>query len=453
MVPGIVPVAQPLMERELGRSADWCKWDEPKGKSVTVDPPAPVAAQILSMAGHWPFEPLHGIVQCPTLRSDGSLLYKEGYDVNTGLVLVNNVTIPPISTNPSKAEAAAALELLLALVRGFPFVDAESTAVALSMMITPVVRGGMTVAPMHLVSAPLPGTGKSYLLDCASMIAAGEVCAVEAMAPKYEETEKRLVGSALSGFPIIAVDNVREIVAGDFFCQVTERPLMSLRALGSSDKHRIPNTFTVFANGNNATVAGDMVRRTIRSEMDANTESPEQREFEFDPLAEIQQDRGKYIKAALTIPLAYIAAGGPRQKTPLASFTGWSRIVRDPLLWLGCADPVSSQVKLRITDPVRENRGQVFKVWRNEFHTNQPCTVPEIAEAADARHTYDQSFVRPAFHAALLAVAASRANPAQVDPRRLGIWLKKNENTIADQCKLVVDRSDERRPRWQLIKP
>jgi len=96
------------------------------------------------------------------------------------------------------------------------------------------------------------------------MIATGERCAVKAMAATYEETEKRLVGSALAGSPIIAVDNCRQPIEGDFFCQVIERPLLELRALGKSDIHRIPNTFTLFANGNNASVPEDMVRRTIR---------------------------------------------------------------------------------------------------------------------------------------------------------------------------------------------
>jgi putative DNA primase/helicase len=174
------------------------------------------------------------------------------------------------------------------------------------------------------------------------MMATGERCAVDSMGAKYEETEKRLIGSALNGFPIIALDNVREGLEGDFFCQITERPLMNLRALGKSDKHRIVNTFTMFCNGNNASVAEDMVRRTVRCAFDANMEAPETREFKGDPLGAIQKARGKYIAAALTIPLAYMAAGRPGAKPPLSSFEDWSRVVRDPLVWLGCGDAVAT---------------------------------------------------------------------------------------------------------------
>ncbi len=48
---------------------------------------------------------------------------------------------------------------------------------------------------------------------------------------------------------------------------------------------RAANTFTVLANGNNAVVATDMVRRTIECRLDANMESPETRVFRDDPLA------------------------------------------------------------------------------------------------------------------------------------------------------------------------
>jgi putative DNA primase/helicase len=444
-VPGIVEVEPPIMGRELGRSAYWYKWDGRKKDYVRIDPPAPVAEQILSMAGEWPFEPLQGIIQCPTLRRDGTLLDKEGYDEKTGLVLIGSVAMPPISPAPSHEDAESALDLLTGLLSEFPFADEVSKAVALSMFITPVIRGAMTVAPMHLVTKPLPGTGASYLLDCAAMIATGEVCAVEAMAPKYEETEKRLVGAALSGFPIIAVDNVRESVAGDFFCQVVERPLMSLRALGSSGKHRIPNTFTVFANGNNATVAEDLVRRNLRCGMDANMEHPEEREFSFDPLAAIRNKRGEYIAAALTIPLAYIAAGRPNRQPPLLSFGGWSRMVREPLIWLGCADPVASQAKLRLADPQKELVAEIFDAWRSALGTGvgHYYHIGEVVDAA-AQH--------PELRSAILRVAAERRKDAgpEISTRAFGKWLNRHEGHIAAGVKLSVIRTDARRPKWYI---
>jgi hypothetical protein len=107
----------------------------------------------------------------------------------------------------------------------------------------------------------------------------------------------------------------------------------------------------------------------------------------------------------------------------------------------------------RGADPVRQDRVTVFAAWRDELGFDQQHTPADLVELADRRYDHDQSFVRPAFHAALLTVAAQRANTSQIDSIRLGIWLKKHENTIADGGKLVADRSDARRPRWKLTRP
>jgi putative DNA primase/helicase len=440
IVPGIVPVEPAMMERELGRSAPWQRFDMKQKKHVVIDPPHSVAMQILSMAGHWPFPPLSGIIQCPTLRRDGSLFDTAGYDAATGLVLIDGISLPTIRT--TRDDAVTALGLLRRLLVEFPFVDQESQAVALSMIITPVVRGAMDVVPMHLVTKPTPGTGASYLADCASMIATGERCPVKAAAPNYEETEKRLVGSALSGRPIIALDNCREFVAGEFFCQIVERPLLELRALGKSDMHRIPNTFTMFANGNNAQVAADLVRRTVRCGLDANLEYPGTREFKGSPLAAIRQNRAQYIAAALTIPLAYMAAGHPNPIPPLHSFEGWSGFVRDPLIWLGCGDPVATQKKLQATDPEKSELVGLFEAWKSELGVGpeRRAHSSELIEAAQTRSNLKTE---------LLKIAPQRFG-ADIDPTALGKRLSKYEGNIAAKCKLIADRTNAARPKWYL---
>ena len=230
-------------------------------------------------------------------------------------------------------------------------------------MLTPVLRGAMPTAPMHLANAPQPGTGKSYLADLASCIATGERCAVVAFSPKPEETEKRLNGSALGGHPILALDNASGTIEGDLLCQLPRRPMLQLRPLGTSKMVRAANTFSVLANGNNAEVAADMVRRTIECRLDANMETPEARVFTGNPLATITRNRGGYIAAALTIARAYICAGKPGRLPPLAIYEAWSDIVRSALVWLGRADPVASMASLRSTDPVRAARMALFQAW------------------------------------------------------------------------------------------
>jgi len=43
--------------------------------------------------------------------------------------------------------------------------------------------------------------------------------------------------------------------------------------------------------------------------------------------------------AAMTVLRAWHIAGKPRQSHPLGTFTEWPRRIREPLIWLGRADP------------------------------------------------------------------------------------------------------------------
>ena len=164
-----------------------------------------------------------------------------------------------------------------------------------------------------------------------------------------------------------------------FLCQVTERPLLQVRPLGKSSKIRVPNTFAVFANGNNAAVVDDLVRRTLCCRLDANCENPELRTFRGDPLAAVRRGRGSYMAACLTIARAYIVGGRPGRLPPLASYEAWSDLVRSALVWLGFADPVATIAAARAADPVRHDPARIFAAWRDDLGIDRDLTAAEIA--------------------------------------------------------------------------
>lgn len=450
-IPVIIPVTLPMLARAMGQVISW-QQEVAVGKNVVtryLDPPKAVVEQVADMAGLWPFPPLSGVISTPTMRPDGTILDREGYDQATGLVLIGPPRMPPIPASPTREDAARALEALQSLLAEFPFVDDASRSVALSQILTTVLRGALLPAvPMHAATAPQPGTGKSYLADISSVISTGERCAVIAMSPDVNETEKRLIAAALSGQQIIAIDNVSEIMAGDFLNQVTERPLLKIRPLGTSTDIRIPNTFTLFANGNNLSAPADMVRRTLICRLDANVENPEAREFMGNPVADVMADRGYYVAAALTIGRAYVCAGYPEQLPPLASYERWSNLVRSALVWLGAADPCESMDLARSEDPVRAARGALFDAWEKELGMNPGgLTVLQMIQEADAMD--ERGFLHPGWREACIEVAGDRSG-GSISNKRLGKWLSSNNNNIVEGLKMTVNRSDARRPRWIL---
>lgn len=452
--PGITPVTLPMLGRAMGQSISW-QQELAIGKRVVIrhlDPPKDVVEQVAAMSGMWPFPPLSGVIGTPTMRPDGTILDTVGYDEATGLVLMSPPKMPRIPDRPTRLDAQRSLDLLQSLLAEFPFVDEASRSVALSMILTLVLRGAVSPAvPMHAATAPEPGTGKSYLGDTSSVIATGERCAVIAMSHDPNETEKRLIAAALSGQTIISIDNVSDMMSGDFLNQVTERPLLKIRPLGTSTDIRIPNTFTVFANGNNLSAPADMVRRTLVCRLDANVENPESRVFHGNPVADVLADRGAYIAAALTIGRAYVCAGSPDQLPKLASFERWSDLVRSSLVWLGCADPCGSMDMARAEDPIRAARAALFGAWQKELGLNPAgFTVQVLAQSAEA--LAEGGFVNPSFRDACLEVAGDRAGTT-VSVRRLAKWLSSNNNNIVGGVKLIANRSDAARPRWILSKP
>jgi putative DNA primase/helicase len=447
----LVPICRAYMLDLLCQSARWMRYDARKRRSVRINPPNDIAQIILHRCGEWRFNPVDGIITTPTLRPDGTLLTSPGYDPATRLILIEPPPMSDIPENPTREEALEALRLLDSLLEEFPFADEASRSVALSCLITPVVRGAFSVTPMHAARAPTAGSGKSYLFDIASTIAIGQPCPVMAAGRNEEETEKRLGAALLAGQQIINIDNLNGDLGGDALCQIIERPVVEIRILGKSERERISARCTVFATGNNLRLVGDMTRRVLLCTLDAKHERPELRPFKRDPVAEVLADRGRYVAAVLTIARAYIAAGRPRVAAPLNSFEGWSGTVRSPLIWLGRADPVETMESARGDDPALQAMEAVFAALKETMGFENRMSVAQIIQIADKTAPGANGFqsTHPGLKEALATVAGQRGT---IDPRELGKWLGRHKGRIARGVRLE-GRSDEHghAARWWLI--
>jgi hypothetical protein len=442
MVARFTTVTQDMLRDFLARTARWERWNERRKAYTPTNPPREVAAVILSRAAEWQFRRAVGVITTPTLRPDGTILDQPGYDPATRLILIEPPRMPPIPEKPTKEAAAEALELLNGLLDELPFSDEASRSVALSELVTPVVRGALPVAPMHANRAPAPGSGKSYLLDISSAISSGQPCPVISAGADEFETEKRLGAALLKGQSQIAIDNLNGELRGDALCQIIERPIVEVRPLGVSQLKRIESRATIFATGNNLILVGDVVRRVVLCTLDPNVERPELRQFKRNPVDMVLQDRGLYIAAALTIVRAYLTAGCPDKLPTLASFEEWSRLVRSALVWLGRADPVDTMEAARAEDPELDTMRRIFTTWREAIGTDRPQTTGELKKFAEAKtgsgdyHDYHAAPAHPELLEALLAVAYGKGG--EINSKALGRWLGQKKGRIVDGCKLVA---------------
>jgi hypothetical protein len=427
--------------------ATWERFDARAEDWLRINPPKQVAEVILSRAGLWKLPAVVGVITCPTLRPDGSVLAEPGYDPATRLYHAADHTLRlhPAVARPTRAAAESALALLRSLLNEFPFADAEgatqgvSQAVALSGLITPVVRGALSVSPLHAFRANTAGSGKSYLVDIASTIATGRLCPVATAAADEAETEKRIAGLLLAGFPIASLDNVNGELGGDLLCQAIERPLIRIRRLGASDIVEVESRATLFATGNAMRVRGDMTRRTLVSDLDAGMERPETRKFRSNPVEAVMADRGRYVSACLVIVRAYLLAGSPEPMDAIASFGDWSRLVRSALTWLGCADPAASMEVAREDDPELGELREVAMLWRESFELGEAFTARRLADMAEEKLPSQigepvTARKRPDWFDCLNRLAGERG---AINTRRLAIWLRKREGRIVDGHRVV----------------
>ena len=374
------------------------------------------------------FPPLMGIISTPLILTNGRVIDNPGYDAKTGLYFDPlGTSFPAIPEKPTQEDAREALNLLCDLLKEFPFTSHASKAVALSGLLTAVSRRAIDFAFMHAITAPAFGTGKSYLADSFCMLATGRLAPVVSPGKSPEEFEKRLDGALLKGLGALAIDNVNGMLEGERLSQILSQSACEVRLFGTQRNLTIIPTSLVTATGVNLLVVEDLRRRTLLCSLDAQEERPELRTFKSDPIAMIKAERGKYVVAALTIIRAFMVAGRPHQDKPINGYQQYCAMVRNPLLWLGCADPCSTMEEIRQQDFRLATRYQIAAQWRAVFADRQYTTV-EVIKRASERHFEDDRLTYPEFHAALLEVAGSKKGG--IDATRLGLWLRRAKDAV-----------------------
>lgn len=439
----ILEVEEHALAEAMTEAAAWEKYDGRSRAWVAIDAPLKAATTYRQRVGRWRLPVLSAIVSGPTLRADGSILARPGYDPSTGLLFdLCGERFPPIPDRPDREVGRAALSVLLALVETFPFVGEADRAVALSGILTGCVRRSLRTAPLHAFTAPAAGSGKSMLVDLGSVIATGREAGVIAQGRTEEEFEKRLGALLLAGDQVVAVDNCEAPLGGEFLCQMLTQPIVRARILGRSEAPELPANACVTATGNNLTLIGDLTRRAVLCRLDAGQERPELRRFPSNPVQVARADRGRYLAAALTALRAYHVAGRPQQPDALGSFEEWSGWVRGALIWLGQADPVATMVEARELDPKLDALVAVTAQWSTVIGGGtvsvrdviDHATKQRILRGAPQGMAAQPGYAHADFREALLTVAGEGG---AVNSRRLGKWLASNQDRIVHGRRLV----------------
>jgi hypothetical protein len=306
-----------------------------------VNPPASVMRMV--PPGILPRLPqLDGVVRFPFLRADGTIVDTDGYDsVSRLYLLTNGLELPLVPKRPTKANAAAALELIVEGWLGdFPFAQdgsrgkdgkncSASRTHAVAALQTVTGRAFFTLSPVFVGDASVPGAGKGLLADTLSVIAYGFPAHLLQLPPDDAEQRKTMTSALLNGHDVLVFDESPD-VAGRALALLATAEIYSDRRLGVSQLVTVRNRFTILTLGNNSTVWGDMRRRVVPIRLEPEDEHPERRSnFRHPELRSwVTEQRGELLAASFILWLYWMAQGRPKPTgVTMGSYESWVHAV------------------------------------------------------------------------------------------------------------------------------
>ena len=420
----ITPVTPDWLLYELSRVARWAVPDDEDER--IIDPPMTVVRSLLALSGLWRLPVLRGIATAPTLRADGSLLDCEGYDARSGLYAdFGGIEYPSINSTPSLEEAREALLSLDELLSECAFSGGPRSPSASAMraaIITAIIRRALDLAPILAVTAKRASSGKTTLAHLISLILTGHEAAVVPLGADNAEIARQLLSLLLTGDQVVCWDNAVKPVDSPALCAVTTSSLYQDRMVRTSQTSRVSTALTWVVTGNHLRLVGDLTTRAIQCALEAPDERPQERVYRRRIETYIAEHRGRLVQAALTIPLAYLAAGSPTLAVRPSRFHEWDHLVRYPLVWLGCADPIETQIALEEADTERQGLRVLLAAWV-AICGEHPVTVADLRRAAGGKGG-------EALTDAMPGVALDR--PGQINAHRLGNYLVERVGQVVD---------------------
>jgi hypothetical protein len=379
--------------------------------------------------GEWPgLRHLKGVSDVPILRADGSLWQTPGYDPQTGVLYEPSAAFPAIHDDVNIDDADAALAELLDVVCDFCFESDDHRAAWLASLLTPLARFAFEgPTPLFLIDANVRGAGKSLLVQATGQILLGREMPVSSYAHDPEEMRKKITAIALAGDRMIHLDNLEGTFGNDTLDRALTATRWKDRILGKSQEVELPLIPVWYGTGNNVAVAADTTRRIIHIRLDVLNEKPEERTGFKHPelISWIRQHRPRLLTCAMTILRAYCNAGMPRQNlSAFGSFEGWSRLVREAVVWVGLPDPCATRTKLaEQSDTTVDALGQLMSAWRQFDPVNTGIVVSDLVSTLFAKEFAPRDDSSNAMRTALETIVGCPPGKAP-NARQVGARLK-----------------------------
>ena len=290
------------------------------------------------------------LVKHPVLTADGHLSCLRGFDPLTHLYHLYDAKKYEKETwsTLTKDDALKSAQILEGLLEEFPAERDVDKSAMMAAVLSAVMRPTLESCPLVTVDGNGPGTGKTSFCQMLSILATGATQSVSTFPKDESESTRTIFARLLDASGVVLFDNASQPLRDyDSLCACLTSAEFSARTVRSAHTGTASTNAIFMINGNNLSVEGDLRRRVlfIHMEGDENTIC---RTFKRPDLKRaVKRNLVKYQIAALKLIAAYLQSDAPRPcARNLVGFEHWSRYCREPLLWLGYADPLSRTFQL-----------------------------------------------------------------------------------------------------------
>jgi len=439
-VPFISTLTVESLTYELAHRVYFYKWGGSKKRyKVDATPPRFIVDAILSTPEK-PVPVLKRLVTIPVFGPSGSLRLTPGFCKVSGILFSprESLKIPTVPSHPSQKDIKKAKQILLEdFLVDFPFSTRSDKAHAIVFLLLYPVRAlikGPT--PLHVVDAPVQGTGKTLLVSAVESIWVGDEISPMSEATNDEEWRKKLFSALRKAPPYITIDNIKQRLSSAALESILTAEAYEDRILGVSTISKVPIQSIFVATGNNIAYSSEVIRRAVRIRLDAREEEPWLRKtFKHPNLKDwVKQNRPQLLWACYTLVQAWIAARKPRGQDKIGSYEAWAGVMGGILKTCGIDGfLVNIHEFYKEADAEREDRAGFVQAWFKALG----CTTVTVTMLLPVAQEFIPDFDN---------------GTARSQQTRLGIFLSKLRGRVFEGLTICKRGSVSGLQTWQLVR-
>jgi hypothetical protein len=378
---------------------------------------------------------LRRVTEVPILAPDGRLIASEGFDERSGIYYLPHPALANLETAPDPPtpdEIKSACALIDDLTVDFPFVGECDRAHAYSFALLPIVRATIDgPTPLFRFEAPQARTGKSLLMRTLARLGCSAIS--DLTAPDDEDEWRKRITSAMGEAPdAFLIDNATALDSAQLAKLLTD-DIWEDRRLGGNEQVRYPVRCTFGATLNNPILSREMLGRSLRIRLDAQTAHPEQRKkFRHPNLVEYARENRAALVGAL-VTLARAAPESDPDAPVLGGYEAFCRRMSATLKAIGIEGLLGDRGDRSSLSSSEIALFAFVEAWADRYAGKEV----EIKDLLDLARDTD-------------GLSLGRRDDDNSQRAALGKFLRKHRRyTVGNWC--ISDPLEGRHPRWHLI--